>query len=433
MVATLCGRVPELYLFALGALKFGAVYCGLYASYGPEPVLHRLGTSKAKVLLTTRRLYDRIAGLRPRLPDLAHILLVDEPDGQGNGLHGFEDLMAAASDDFTIPPTDPLTPALLHFTSGTTGMPKGVVHVHEAALHHILTARSVLDLKPSDVYWCTADPGWVTGVVYGFLAPLMAGVTAIVDEEEFDASRWLQLLSEERVTVWYTSPSVIRRLMTLPFRPRDVYDLSALRLIFSVGEPLNASAVRWGGNALGVPLRDTWWQTETGGIMIANHAGESVLPGAMGRPVQGVPVEVLRCGGDRTIPEACRIGEVGELALASGWPGMFRGLLGDADAYRRRFLNGWYLTGDLVRRDHEGRFWFAGRADDMIKTAGHLVSPFEVESVLLEFDGVFEAGVGLAGWDVPGDRGCRRGRRTRPPARPAGQGLLIDAAGRRSR
>jgi acetyl-CoA synthetase len=221
----------------------------------------------------------------------------------------------------------------------------------------------------------------------------MAGVTTIVDENEFDAQRWLQILSEEQVTVWYTSPSAIRRLMTLPFKPCRTYDLKALRLAFSVGEPLHAEAVRWGQEALGVPIRDTWWQTETGAIMIANHPGEALRPGAMGRPVNGILADVLHPAATGGAAETCSTGEVGELALAAGWPSMFRRLLGDADAYRRRFAGKWYLSGDLVRRDDTGRFWFVGRADDMIKTAGHLVSPFEVESVLVGYPDVYEAGV----------------------------------------
>ena len=392
VVATLCGRVPELYLAALGALKAKAVYCGLYASYGPEPVLHRLAASNTAVLLTTRRLYAKIRDLLPRLPSLAYIIAIDDPGEYNQEMRSLQTLMDEASDNFELPPTPPETPALLHFTSGTTGMPKGVIHVHEAVLHHILTGRDVLDLDTSDVYWCTADPGWVTGVAYGFLAPLMIGATTIVDYEEFDALRWLRILADERVSVWYTSPSAIRRLMTLPFRPRQVYGLDALRLVFSVGEPLHHGAVRWGQAALGVPIRDTWWQTETGAIMIANHPGEEIQPGAMGRTVSGIEAEVLRPPDGETI-EVCPAGEVGELALASGWPSMFRGLLGDDEAYRRRFAGRWYLSGDLVRRDTNGRFWFAGRADDMIKTAGHMVSPFEVESVLLEFPNVWEAGV----------------------------------------
>ena len=393
VVATLCGRVPELYLTALGALKVGAVYCALFSAYGPEPVFHRLAASRATVLVTTRELYDRIRELKPRLPDLTHILLIDGPEPHDSGAQSLPVLMEAAATDFPVAAIPPESPALLHFTSGTTGMPKGVVHVHEAALHHLLTSRRVLDLKTTDVFWCTADPGWVTGVVYGFLGPLMAGVKTIIDPQEFDARRWLRILSEERVTVWYTSPSALRRLMALPTGFCQAVDLSALRLVFSVGEPLPAAAVRWGREALGVPVRDTWWQTETGAIMIANHPAEAVEAGAMGRPVEGIRTAVLRRTAAGNAVESCDDGEVGELALAAGWPSMFRGLFGDAAAYRRRFVGNWYLSGDLVRRDVEGRFWFVGRADDMIKTAGHLVSPFEVESVLLEDPAVYEAGV----------------------------------------
>ncbi|BBO90597.1 AMP-binding protein [Desulfosarcina ovata] len=394
VVATLCGRVPELYLTALGALKAGAVFTALYASYGPEPILHRLVASQAVVLITTRRQYSKIQALRSRLPDLSHVLLIDPPDKPDPGVMHLPALMDAAAEDFHLSPTDPETPALIHFTSGTTGMPKGVVHAHAAALHQLLTGRTVLDLKPDDRYWCTADPGWVTGVVYGFLVPLMAGITTIVDEAEFDVRRWLRILAEERITVWYTAPSALRRLMTLPSKPCREFDLGALRHVFSVGEPLHATAVRWGEDALGVPIRDTWWQSETGGIMIANHPDQPVRPGAMGRPVRGIRAAVVRpaAAGGPTV-EICGIGETGELALAAGWPSMFRRLLGDTGAYGRRFAGPWYLSGDLVRCDVEGLFWFLGRADDMIKTAGHMVSPFEVESVLLEYPGVSDAGV----------------------------------------
>lgn len=393
VVASLCGRVPELYIGALGALKAGAQFCALYTDYGPEPILHRLAASRASVLITTRRQYTKIRDLRSRLPDLAHVLLVDPPAASESGVESLRALFDVATDDFTIPPTDPETPALIHFTSGTTGMPKGVVHVHAATLHQILTGCRVLDLRPEDTYWCTADPGWVTGVVYGFLAPLMAGAATIIDEAEFDVTRWLEILSGQQVSVWYTSPSALRRLMTLPGRPRETYDLTSLRLAFSVGEPLHAAVVRWGREALGVPIRDTWWQTETGGIMIANQPGDPVCPGAMGRPVAGIRAGVLTPSTTRNRPEACRIGEVGELALAVGWPSMFRRLLGNDAAYRQRFTGNWYLTGDLVRCDRDGVYWFVGRADDMIKTAGHLVSPFEVESVLLAHPEVAEAGV----------------------------------------
>ncbi|XPS82954.1 AcsA2: acetyl-coenzyme A synthetase (acetate--CoA ligase) [Desulfosarcina variabilis str. Montpellier] len=393
VVATLCNRVPELYLTALGALKAKTVFCALYASYGPEPILHRLSASRASVLVTTQRQYAKIHDLRPRLTDLAHILLIDGPDDEKQNVKNLQGLMDQSCDTFTMPPTDPETPALIHFTSGTTGMPKGVVHVHAAALHHLATARQVLDLMPPAIYWCTADPGWVTGVVYGFLAPLMAGVTTILDEADFDASRWLQILSKERINIWYTSPSALRRLMTLPLSACQEYDLSALRLIFSVGEPLHAAAVKWGQDALGIPIRDTWWQTETGGIMIANHPQDPPQPGAMGKCVDGIQTAVLHRPPSTGKATRCAPGEIGELAFRAGWPSMFRHLIGNTDRYQKRFRDDWYLTGDLVRCDADAIFWFVGRVDDMIKTAGHLVSPFEVESVLLDYPDVYEAGV----------------------------------------
>ena len=393
VVATLCNRLPELYLTALGALKARTVFCALYASYGPEPILHRLSASRASVLVTTKRQYAKIRDLRPRLPDLAHILIIDGPDDIDEDVKNLQGLMDQSSDAFTIWPTVPETPALIHFTSGTTAMPKGVVHVHAAALHHLATARQVLDLTPPAIYWCTADPGWVTGVVYGFLAPLMAGVTTIVDEADFDARRWLQVLLKERINVWYTSPSALRRLMTLPLSVYQEYKLDDLRLIFSVGEPLHATGVKWGLEALGVPIRDTWWQTETGGIMIANHPQDPPQPGAMGKCVDGIQAAVLHRHPSTGKLTPCAVGEVGELAFHSGWPSMFRSLIGDAGRYQKRFRDGWYLTGDLVRCDADNIFRFVGRADDMIKTAGHLVSPFEVESVLLDYPDVYEVGV----------------------------------------
>jgi len=391
-VATLCGREPELYLSAIGALKAGGVFCALYPSYGPEPIHHRLAAGRAVILVTTQRHYEKIRAIRHRLPDLKHVLLIDSPGPHDPRVVRLQDVIDAADDNFTVPPTDPESPALIHFTSGTTGMPKGVVHVHAAALHHLLTGRKVLDLKVTDRYWCTADPGWVTGVIYGFLVPLMAGVTTLIDIDEFDVRRWLRILSDERISIWYTSPSALRRLMTLPFKPCEHYDLKSLRLVFSVGEPLNARTVQWSMDALGLPVRDTWWQTETGGIMIANHSAEPVHPGAMGRPVDGIIAESVQTTADGQATR-CATGEIGELAIATAWPSMFRGLLGDTDAYGQRFIGQWYLSGDLVRRDDDGIIWFVGRSDDMIKTAGHLVSPFEVESVLLAYPGVAEAGV----------------------------------------
>jgi acetyl-CoA synthetase len=283
--------------------------------------------------------------------------------------------------------------ALLHFTSGTTGTPKGAVHVHDAVVAHHATGKLALDLHDDDVFWCTADPGWVTGTSYGIVAPLTNGVTSIVDEGEFDAERWYGILETERVTVWYTAPTAIRMMMKAGTALVHAHDVRSLRFLASVGEPLNPEAVVWGQEAFGRPFHDNWWQTETGGIMIANFASMDIRPGSMGRPLPGVDAAIVRkLGADRV--EVIDAPDVqGELALRPGWPSMFRGYLGEAARYRKCFVGGWYLTGDLARRDADGYFWFVGRADDVIKTSGHLVGPFEVESVLMEHRAVAEAGV----------------------------------------
>jgi acetyl-CoA synthetase len=401
-VFVLLPRVPELYVAVLGTLKHRSVACTLFSAFGPEPIRQRMTLGSARVLVTSSALYRRkVAPIRDGLPELEHVVVIgdDVPEG---GL-AFAELMAAASDDYEIPATDPEDPALLHFTSGTTGTPKGAVHVHGAVVGHHTTGRLALDLHPDDVYWCTADPGWVTGTSYGIVAPLTHGVTSIIDEGDFDADRWYGILQDQQVNVWYTAPTAIRMLMRLGAEVAHEYDLSALRVAASVGEPLNPEAVRWGVEALGRPFHDNWWQTETGGIMIGNIPGHRIRPGSMGRPLPGIEAGVLRtdddgelvhpAGGGSTVQVVTAPDEAGMLALRPGWPSMFRTYLGDWARYQAAFAGGWYLTGDLVSRDTDGYYWFVGRADDVIKTAGHLIGPFEVESVLMEHPAVVEAGV----------------------------------------
>jgi len=405
-VFVLTGRIPELYIAALGTLKNGSVFCPLFSAFGPEPIHERLSLGDARVLVTTEKLYQKkVARLRPRLPELRHVLLADTQTHGGtrkrdsaqpqenDAVWSMPKLMAAASADFTIVPTQPEDMALLHFTSGTTGRPKGAIHVHEAVLMHYMTGKYALDFHPGDVFWCTADPGWVTGTSYGIISPLVHGVTSIIDEGDFDAERWYHILESQHVTVWYTAPTAIRMLMRAGIEPLRSFDLRNLRFIASVGEPLNAEVVVWGQETLGLPIHDNWWQTETGGIMIANFASMDVRPGSMGRPLPGVEATVVRRIGENGIELVREPGEEGELALRPGWPSMYRGYLHDDERYRKCFREGWYLTGDLVCRDADGYFWFLGRADDVIKTAGHIVGPFEVESVLMSHPAVSEAGV----------------------------------------
>ena len=290
-------------------------------------------------------------------------------------------------------PTQPDEPALLHFTSGTTGKPKGALHVHDAVVTHWATGRYALDLHDDDIFWCTADPGWVTGMSYGVIAPLLHGVTMIVDEAEFDAERWYRILQEQQVSVWYTAPTAIRMLMKAGDELAHKYRFPRLRFIASVGEPLNPEAVWWGQEVLGLPIHDNWWQTETGGIMIANTPAVDIKPGSMGKPLPGVDVAIVHKQKDGSVQVIEEPDVEGELALRAGWPSMFRGYLNEEERYRKCFVGDLYLTGDIAKRDADGYFWFVGRADDVIKSAGHLIGPFEVESALMEHPAVAEAGV----------------------------------------
>lgn len=396
----LAGRIPELYIAVLGALKNGTVVTPMFSAFGPEPIATRINIGSGSVLVTTDVLYrKKVKAMRAQMPTLRHVLLVAEDGSSTNEADTLDlpTLLRAASDDYTAVATEAEDPALLHFTSGTTGTPKGAIHVHGAVVAHAATGRYALDLHPQDRYWCTADPGWVTGTSYGIIAPLLLGVTSLVDREEFDAQRWYTLLEQERITVWYTAPTAIRMLMKAGAELAQQHRFPALRFVASVGEPLNPEAVWWGLDALGLPIHDNWWQTETGGIMIANTPAFDIKPGSMGRPLPGITAAIVEHLETEGEPARVRVIEQpdveGELALKAGWPSMFRGYLNNEARYRKCFAGDWYLTGDLARRDADGYYWFVGRADDVIKSAGHLIGPFEVESALMEHPAVAEAGV----------------------------------------
>jgi len=400
-VFALTGRVPELYTAVLGTLRHGSVACVLFSAFGPEPIRQRLELGDARVLVTTSALYRRkIAPIRAALPGLRHVIVIeDETENEPDVLH-LGPLLAGATSTYAVADTRPTDMALLHFTSGATGTPKGAIHVHEAIAAHRATARWALDLHEDDTFWCTADPGWVTGMSYGILAPLALGVTSVVDEADFDAIRWYELLQAERVSVWYTAPTAVRMMMRAGNELAREHPCPDLRFIASVGEPLNPEAVRWGIEAFGLPIHDNWWQTETGGIMIANLAAMDIRPGSMGKPLPGIEAAILRRDDHgRVVVVEGKAEEVhdpateGELALRPGWPSMFRGYLHEPERYARCFAGGWYLSGDLARRDDDGYIWFVGRGDDVIKSAGHLIGPFEVESALMEHPAVAEAGV----------------------------------------
>jgi acetyl-CoA synthetase len=403
-VFVIMGRVPELYISMLGALRNGSVVSPLFSAFGPEPIATRVNIGAADVLVTTAAIFKRkIAKIREELPSVKHVLVVGDEDLPGT--HNFGALMDQASDDAPIEHTGPDDPSLLHFTSGTTGTPKGAQHVHAAVAMHYITGLFALDLHPSDIYWCTADPGWVTGTAYGIIAPLLHGVTSIIDEAEFDAEHWYRILQDEEVTVWYTAPTAVRMLIKAGPELAAKYTFPHLRFIASVGEPLNAEAVWWGKRVLGLPIHDNWWQTETGGIMVANTPAFDIRPGSMGRPLPGVDVVIVDHDDTGEATGAVTIidspGVEGELALRVGWPSMFRGYLNADERYRKCFhadprgnsRGDLYLSGDLVKRDADGYLWFIGRTDDVIKASGHLIGPFEVENVLTDHPAVAEAAV----------------------------------------
>jgi len=400
-VAILAGRIPELMVALLGTLRAGRVATVLFSSFGPDPVLRRLQKGSTRLLVTTPRLYrDKVAPIRDQLPALEHVLVVDGPGRLAamaalhtppEGTRDFGAWLAQGDPTFPDSPVEAEDPALLHFTSGTTGEPKGVVHVHDAAVSHHHTARTVLGLRGDTRYWCSADPGWVTGVSYGILAPLTAGATLFMDEEEFDAQRWWENLASERIEVFYTAPTALRLLRRMDQAGVRGGPLPSLRSVFSVGEPLAHAEAAWGAEALGVPVRDTWWQTETGCIVVATCWDDEPREGKVGRAVPGFEVACLH--GTEENAEQAEPGSPGELSVRTPWPSMFRTYLGNPELYARSFLQGWYLSGDVAEVDEEGWVAFVGRRGDVFKSAGHLISPAEVEDVVLQHPAVADVGV----------------------------------------
>jgi len=382
-------RVPELYFAVFGALKLGAVIGPLFSAFGPDAVRDRLADSGARVLLTSPELWARVKEIRADLPELEHVVVLDRRGGSApEGTVPWSGLFDVQAESFETERTEPEDFAIMHYTSGTTGKPKGAAHVHMAVLGHYATARYVLDLHDDDVYWCTADPGWVTGTSYGMFGPWSNGATSLVYEGGFAAGHWYRLIEKYGVSVWYTAPTAIRMLMKAGEELPKKHDVSSLRYVCSVGEPLNPEGVLWGQKVFGLPIHDNWWQTETGAILIANYPAQDIRPGSMGRPFPGIEPAIIDDDGNELPP-----GEEGNLAVRPGWPSMFRTYWNNRELYDSRFRNGWYITGDRARRDADGYFWFVGRADDVINTAGHLVGPFEVESALIEHPAVAEAGV----------------------------------------
>lgn len=373
-------RIPELYFCFLGILKIGAIAGTLFSAFQEQALADRLGNSEAKIVITTAELKPRIDKVRRKLPNLKHILVVDEPS--------FVKSVEHAESELHIAHMDPDDYAFMLYTSGTTGKPKGVMHVHRAILQEHVTAKWVLDLRDDDTYWCTADPGWVTGIAYEILGSWSNGVAALVYAGRFDPKRWYQLLEKYNITVWYTAPTAIRMLMAAGTALVKEFDLTNLRHMCSVGEPLNPEAIKWGIKAFGMPFHDTWWQTETGAICIANYPCMDIKIGSMGKPIPGLTAGIVDDEGHEV-----KVNTEGNIAMRPKWPAMMQTIWRRPQKFKSYFVNGWYISGDRGWKDTDGYFWFIGRADDVIKTSGERVGPFEVESALVEHPAVVEAGV----------------------------------------
>jgi acetyl-CoA synthetase len=360
----------------------------LFSNFGEDALLDRLGDSGARFLFTKRSFLRKINNIWPRLHKLEKVLVVDLPDDESDQILSYPTWMAQSSDQYDTPITPADTPSVLHYTSGSTGKPKGVQHIHQSVLSQAQTFRGILSVQDEDVYWCTADPGWVTGVSYGIIGPWSQGVAQVQFGGSLNAETWMGILETEKVNIWYTAPTALRMLMQENETLFGRYTLPDLRHIFSVGEPLNPAVIEWGRRVFGRDIYDTWFQTETGSIMISNRPGLSVKPGSMGIPFDSIQASILDQQA-HPLPDL----QQGRLCLKAGWPSMFVNYLNQPSIYAAKFNRGYYDTGDLAYRDHDGYFWFVGRNDDVINTAGHLVSPFEVESALIEIEEVAEAGV----------------------------------------
>jgi acetyl-CoA synthetase len=382
-------RVPELYIGFLGILKTGAIAQPLFSAFGEESLLVRLGDAGTSAIITQKKHVHKVRKIRSQLPKLRHTVVVDAGWASLQDCEtSFQMDRAPRVEQFPVSPTTAESPSVLHYTSGTTGQPKGALHVHYSLISQYLTAKWALDLRSDDIYWCNADPGWVTGTSYGIIGPWSNGITQVVLDSGFNAERWYGFMEKYRVTVWYSAPTAIRLLMKEGREIAQKHDLSSLRHLASVGEPLNPEAVIWSQQLFKKPFHDTFWQTETGCIVITNLPGTPIKPGSMGKPFPGITATVLD---PKTYEPLNQPGVAGLIALRPGWPSQVRMYWNNQTGFKAKFKNGWYLCGDRASIDSDGYFWFMGRDDDVINTGGHLVGPFEIESALLGCPAVAES------------------------------------------
>jgi acetyl-CoA synthetase len=389
VVSIFLPRSPILISSFFGVVKLQAMSCILFSTLGEDALLDRLGNSQTKVIITKKSLAKRILVIKDKLPYLKYIIIVDTDEHQSNDILSLNKLMHAVDETFDyMHQVDAETPAFLQYTSGSTGKPKGALHVHGAIQDIIQSFNEIIMVDPDDLYWCTADPAWITGLSYGIIAPLSTMTLSIQYNGTYNAKNWLKILKDKQVSVWYTAPTALRMLMQEDEPIFNVVQNNHLKRIYSVGEPLNPEIYFWGKRIFGTEVYDNWFQSETGSIMIANRPGLGVKPGSMGKPRSGIEVRILD---DEMNSQPDN--KQGHLTLRRGWHSMFRTYFRKADAYAEKFRGQYYYTGDLAYKDEEGYIWYVSRSDDVINTAGHLVGPFEVESALLEIEEIGDAAV----------------------------------------
>ncbi len=389
VVSIFLPRSPILISSIFGVLKLQAMSCVLFSTLGEEALLDRLGNSEAKIVITKNSLVRKILAIKDKLPNLQFILLIDIDEHKNEFVLSLSKLMEEAEDIFNYPhQLDSETPAFLQYTSGSTGKPKGALHVHAAIQDIIQSYNEVMGIEQEDLYWCTADPAWITGLSYGIFAPMSTMVTHIQYSGAYNADHWLGIIKDKKVNIWYTAPTALRMLMQEDPEKFSLVQTNNLKRIYSVGEPLNPEIYHWGKKIFQTEIYDNWFQSETGSIMISNRPGLKVKPGSMGKPRIGIKPSILN---DNMQPVP--LGVHGHLAVCRGWKSMFRTYFKKEDAYSEKFHGEYYITGDLAYQDEDEYFWYVSRSDDVINTAGHLVGPFEVESALLEIDEIGDAAV----------------------------------------
>jgi acetyl-CoA synthetase len=389
-VFTYLPRIPAHYVALVGTLKRGAVFGGVNERFGPDGIAYRLDDCDASAVVTTSENRATVEQALDDVSSVETVITVDRGDGVSDDDVGFAEAMADASAEFDAVKTGGEDNALLYYTSGTTGLAKGVLHKHRWVAGVAATQRYAVDLQDNDLYWSTADLGWLTGPINA-LGAWFWGTSQLAYEGEFSPEEWADLLDEFPVTVLFSVPTAYRMLRT----NEDVLSSTDLDLrhALSIGEPLSAGVVEWGEQALGVTILDTYGQTETGNMVINNYPSMPLRPGSMGKPLPGVESAIV----DPATGETLGPGETGEIAHRGEFPCFFAEFWENPAKTDDCFVDGsngeWYLSGDLAHLDEDGYFWFEGRADDVILSSGYRIGPFEVESSLGEHPAVAEAAV----------------------------------------